>query len=118
MIGVEVSVEKQLKNLEKRGDTHTINADEAYMKNRHKLDSVSYTHLYHAYQVPDFKGLTGDASDNLKGVPGVGKVTATKLLAEYDTLEKILKNANNIKGKLGENIREHKACLLYTSRCV
>lgn len=40
MIGVEVSVEKQLKNLEKRGDTHTINADEAYMKNRHKLDLI------------------------------------------------------------------------------
>ena len=67
---------------------------------------------YHAYQVPDFKGLTGDASDNLKGVPGVGKVTATKLLAEYDTLEKILENADNIKGKLGENIREHKATAL------
>ncbi|OQC11350.1 MAG: DNA polymerase I [Tenericutes bacterium ADurb.Bin087] len=63
---------------------------------------------YHAYQVPDFKGLTGDTSDNLKGVPGVGKVTATKLLAEYDTLEKIIAEADNIKGKLGENIREFK----------
>lgn len=63
---------------------------------------------YHAYQVTDFKGLTGDTSDNLKGVPGVGKVTAIKLLEEYDTLEKILENAPNIKGKLGENLCEFK----------
>ncbi len=57
-----------------------------------------------AEQVTDFKGLTGDASDNLKGIPGVGKVTALKLLSEYENLDNILANAANIKGKLGENI--------------
>lgn len=63
---------------------------------------------YHPHQATDYKGLIGDASDNLKGIPGVGKVTALKLLSEYGTLENILDNADHIKGKLGENIREHK----------
>ena len=67
--------------------------------------------LYEEYgftpaQVTDFKGLTGDASDNLKGIPGVGKVTALKLLNEYDNLENIIANAHNIKGRVGEDIRE------------
>lgn len=71
---------------------------------------------YHACQVPDFKGLTGDASDNLKGVPGVGKVRATKLLEKYDTLEKVLEDAPNIKGKLGENLIEFSDTALESKR--
>lgn len=70
-------------------------------------ESLVTTFGYHPHQATDYKGLIGDASDNLKGIPGVGKVTALKLLAEYGSLEKILENANQIKGKLGENIREH-----------
>lgn len=56
----------------------------------------------------DFKALVGDKSDNIPGVPGVGEVTAKKLIAEYGTLENILNNAEHIKGKLGENIRTNK----------
>lgn len=62
---------------------------------------------FHPHQVTDYKGLIGDASDNLKGIPGVGKVTALKLLQEYQNLETILEHVHEIKGKLGENIREH-----------
>ncbi|MCL1847146.1 MAG: DNA polymerase I [Coriobacteriia bacterium] len=58
-------------------------------------------------QVPDFLGLMGDSSDNIPGVPGVGPKTATKLLQEYSTLEEVLANAQQIKGKLGENIRDN-----------
>lgn len=58
-------------------------------------------------QIIDLKGLMGDASDNLAGIPGVGEKTAVKLLAEYSTLERVLEARDNIKGKLGERIREH-----------
>lgn len=49
-------------------------------------------------QFIDMKGLMGDTSDNIPGVPGVGPKTAIKLLKEYDTLENVLDNAENIKG--------------------
>ena len=55
-------------------------------------------------QVIDMLGLMGDAVDNIPGIPGVGEKTAAKLLAEYDTLENVLANAANIKGKMGEKI--------------
>lgn len=56
-------------------------------------------------QVVDILGLMGDAVDNIPGIKGVGEKTAAKLLAEYDTLENIIANAENIKGALGEKIR-------------
>ena len=59
-------------------------------------------------QVIDILGLMGDAVDNIPGIPGVGEKTASKLLAEYETLENILANADNIKGSLGEKIRAGK----------
>ncbi len=59
-------------------------------------------------QVVDMLGLMGDAVDNIPGIPGVGEKTAAKLLAEYDTMENILANADKIKGALGEKIRNNK----------
>ncbi len=58
-------------------------------------------------QIIDYLTLMGDASDGIAGVPGVGKVTAAKLLNQYQTIGGILENAHNIKGKVGESIREH-----------
>ena len=55
-------------------------------------------------QVTDWKGLAGDSSDNIPGVPGVGDKTAVKLLQEYRTLENVLENADKVKGKLGEKL--------------
>src|SRR5437868_2473647 len=60
-------------------------------------------------QVIDILGLMGDAVDNIPGIRGVGEKTAAKLLAEYETLEKVLENAENIKGALGEKVRAGKA---------
>ncbi|MBQ3108313.1 MAG: DNA polymerase I [Clostridia bacterium] len=54
----------------------------------------------------DLKGLMGDNSDNIPGVPGVGEKTALKLLTEYGSLEETLLNADKVKGKLGEKLRE------------
>jgi DNA polymerase I len=59
-------------------------------------------------QVIDILGLMGDSVDNIPGIPGVGEKTAAKLLAEYDTLENILTNADKIKGALGEKVRAGK----------
>ena len=59
-------------------------------------------------QVIDILGLMGDAVDNIPGIPGVGEKTAAKLLAEYSTLEKVLENADSIKGALGEKVRNGK----------
>jgi DNA polymerase-1 len=53
-------------------------------------------------QIPDLKGLMGDASDNIPGIKGIGEVTALKLLHEHGSLEKVL--AAPIAGKLGEKI--------------
>ena len=59
-------------------------------------------------QVIDILGLMGDAVDNIPGIKGIGEKTAAKLLQEYDTLENILANADNIKGSVGEKIRAGK----------
>lgn len=59
---------------------------------------------YYPNQVCDFKGLVGDSSDNLPGVKGLGPKTATKLLNEYDTLEGIYKNIENISGSTKEKL--------------
>jgi DNA polymerase I len=59
-------------------------------------------------QVIDILGLMGDAVDNIPGIAGVGEKTAAKLLAEYGTIENVIANADNIKGALGEKIRNGK----------
>ena len=58
-------------------------------------------------QVTDWKGLMGDASDNIPGIPGVGEKTALKLLNEFGTLENVLAHGGDIKGKLGEKVRDN-----------
>ncbi|WP_436796445.1 DNA polymerase I [Desulfuribacillus alkaliarsenatis] len=60
-------------------------------------------------QMVDLKGLMGDSSDNIPGVPGVGEKTALKLLHEYDSLENVLENIDNISGnKLKERLTDNK----------
>ncbi len=64
----------------------------------------------------DILALWGDASDNIPGVPGVGEKTATKLVAQFGTAEQILQHADEIKGKLRENIVNHSEQLLLSKR--
>jgi DNA polymerase-1 len=59
-------------------------------------------------QVIDILAMMGDAVDNIPGIPGIGEKTAAKLLAEYGTVENVLENANNIKGSMGEKVRQGK----------
>jgi DNA polymerase-1 len=62
--------------------------------------------IQHVNQVIDILGLQGDSVDNIPGVPGIGPKTAAALLKEYGSLEHILANAKNIKGKNGERLLE------------
>ncbi|WP_111896183.1 DNA polymerase I [Acinetobacter sp. MB5] len=57
-------------------------------------------------QIVDYLTLMGDASDGIMGVAGVGAKTAAKLLTEYQTLDNIMANAANIKGKVGKSLQE------------
>jgi len=59
-------------------------------------------------QVVDLLSLMGDASDNIPGCPGVGKVTAQKLLTEYGNVENLLSHSNELKGALKEKIESNK----------
>jgi DNA polymerase I len=67
-------------------------------------------------QVIDILGMMGDAVDNIPGIPGVGEKTAAKLLAEYGTLENVLANASNIKGKMGEKVEAGKELAIMSKK--
>ncbi len=67
-------------------------------------------------QVIDILGLMGDSADNIPGIPGVGEKTAAKLLAQYETLENVLADADNIKGALGEKIRNGKELAIMSKK--
>jgi DNA polymerase-1 len=59
----------------------------------------------HPLQVIDILGMWGDAVDNIPGIPSVGEKTAKKLVKEYGSMENVILNAANVKGKVGENIK-------------
>lgn len=80
----------------RKGITETI---------RFTPEKVMEEYGFRADQVTDWKGLAGDASDNIPGIPGVGDKTAVKLLQEYGTLENVLNHAEHVKGKLGEKLK-------------
>ncbi len=56
-------------------------------------------------QYPDFAALRGDPSDNLPGIPGVGEKTAAKWIVEYGSLQSLVDNADQVRGKVGDSLR-------------
>ncbi len=107
--GYEVQVFSSDKDLLQLVDDHiTVNLLKKGMK---EVASFNPKSLFDEYQLTheqmiDLKALMGDPSDNIPGIPGVGEKTAIKLLQEYGNLENILNAKDQIKGKLGENIKE------------
>ena len=71
-----------------RGVTETVVYDEAAVRARFGIEPL---------QLTDYKGLKGDSSDNLPGVPGIGDKTASKLVAEYGTVENLLAHVADVK---------------------
>ena len=66
--------------------------------------------LYHGITpelVPDFYGLKGDTSDNIPGVSGIGPKKAAALIVQYGNLDEVIAHADEVKGKVGENLRAH-----------
>ena len=55
-------------------------------------------------QIVDLKGLMGDPSDNLPGIPGVGEKTAIKLLKQFGTVENLVTHTDELKGKMKEKV--------------
>lgn len=84
--------------LTKRGITELEVYDPDKVMERYKIPPEA---------VPDLKGLMGDPSDNIPGVPGVGEKTASKLLQEYGNIDELLIHADELRGKMGENIRQN-----------
>ncbi|MFB1080451.1 DNA polymerase I [Jeotgalibacillus sp. JSM ZJ347] len=78
------------------------------------LEKYTPAHIEEKYgltpdQIIDMKGLMGDSSDNIPGVPGVGEKTAIKLLKQFGTLEKVLESIDEVSGKkLKEKLEENK----------
>lgn len=74
------------------------------------FDAEAFRNKYqiNSNQLIDLKGLMGDTSDNIPGVPGIGEKTATKLVAEFGSVENLLHNIDHVSGKkLQENLRAH-----------
>jgi DNA polymerase-1 len=67
-------------------------------------------------QYPDFAALRGDPSDNLPSIPGVGEKTATKWIADYGSLGALVDNVDQVKGRAGDNLREHLDSVLRNRR--
>ena len=69
-------------------------------------------------QVIDILALMGDSVDNVPGVPGVGEKTATKLIAQFGSVENLLAKTSELKGKLKENIETHRESALLSKKLV
>ena len=65
-------------------------------------------------QMIDFLGLMGDSSDNIPGCPGVGEVTAKKLIAQFGSIENLLANTSELKGALKEKLETNKELILFS----
>src|SRR5438128_8554859 len=81
----------------KRGITEVTIYDEEKVKERYGLPPQ---------KLPDLKGLVGDKSDNIPGVPGIGEKTASKLLTDYGDLEGILAHMSELKPKEQKLLRD------------
>lgn len=67
-------------------------------------------------QFIDLKGLMGDKSDNIPGVPGIGEVTGIKLIKEFGSIENIIENVDSIKGSSRKKIEEYKDLAIMSKR--
>ena len=111
-LGYEVTVYTSDKDyLQLIDENVTINLIKSGMSNLEVMTPSSMLEKFGftPKQIIDFKGLRGDSSDNLPGIPGVGDKTAVKLIQEYETLDAIFEaaKAGKIKGKVGQNIVEN-----------
>jgi len=91
-----------------RGITETTVYDEAAVRERFGIAPC---------QIPDLKSLKGDTTDNIPGVPGIGEKTASRLLAQYSTVEALLNGVGDLREpKLRDRLRQHGEQVLQSKR--
>ncbi len=101
------ATEQHVDSLIITGDMDTLQLVNEHVRVQAAKKSVTETMIYdihnaeerfgvHPAQIPDWKGLAGDSSDNIPGVPGIGPKTATQLLQTYGTLENTLEHTQNL----------------------
>ncbi|WP_433743590.1 DNA polymerase I [Falsibacillus pallidus] len=96
----QLSSDKTTVAITKKGITEIEEYTPEHIKEKYGLSPL---------QIIDMKGLMGDSSDNIPGVPGVGEKTAIKLLVQFDSLEKVLDSIDEVNGKkLKEKLEEFK----------
>ena len=109
----------ETENIIVTGDSDTFQLVDDYTTVYSMARGAQQAVLYDAFKVQeryglpasdfvDFKALKGDASDNIPGVPGIGEKTASKLIQDYESLEKIYENIEKIKGKVQTLLIENK----------
>ncbi|WP_296277659.1 DNA polymerase I [uncultured Acinetobacter sp.] len=87
--------------------TEKVTLEDSFKDKPMDIDGVIEKFGVRPDQIIDYLTLMGDASDGIRGVPGVGAKTAAKLLNEYDSIGGILENVDNIKGKVGQSIKDN-----------
>lgn len=105
-----VDGDKVVADVPKRGISETKLYNSAAVRERFDIDPN---------QIADYKGLVGDTSDNIPGVPGIGPKTASGLLNEYKSLENIYENIDKIikdKESLGNKLKDHKDQAILSKR--
>ncbi|WP_419881896.1 DNA polymerase I [Peribacillus sp. B-H-3] len=96
----QLSSETTTVNITKKGITEIEEYTPSHIKEKYGLTPS---------QIVDMKGLMGDSSDNIPGIPGVGEKTALKLLHQFETVENLIQSIDEVSGaKLKEKIEEHK----------
>jgi len=84
-----------------------ITLEDTMSKTKLTVDGVFEKFGVRPDQIADYLALVGDSSDNIAGVPKVGAKTAAKWLAQYDTIDNLVAHADEITGKVGENLRDN-----------
>lgn len=104
---VVVTGDKDMLQLSSDGVTVAVTRKGVSEVELYTPESIQEKYGLEPLQIIDLKGLMGDTSDNIPGVPGVGEKTALKLLHEYASVENVLGNLDKLKGKLKENLENH-----------
>ena len=103
--GMNVLISSGDKDLAQLVDKHVL-LEDSMQERRYDADAVREKFGVGPELIGDFLALTGDASDNIPGVEKVGPKTAAKWLNKYGDLDSVIENADDVGGKIGENLRQ------------